>query len=127
MSVKEDVVALLRRHQTHKSAERLKGGPAWADSGYLFTDESGAPLHPHSVSQTFDRRVKAAGVKRRFHDLRHTAATLMLRDGVRPKVVAEMLGHADVSVTMNVCSHSTKGMHEQAAATLGSIVLGGSR
>jgi len=65
-----------------------------------------------------------AGVPRiRFHDLRHTCATLLLRQGMHPKVVAERLGHRDVGVTLNTYSHVQPDMQEEAAATLDAILI----
>ncbi len=54
----------------------------------------------------------------RFHDLRHTAATLLLERGINPKIVSEMLGHADISVTLGIYSHVTPHMQQQAAAAM---------
>ncbi len=93
-------------------------GPAWVDSGYVFTQEDGEPLHPQAVAAAvaaaFVKASKLAKVPRlRFHDLRHTAASILLRNGIHPKVVAEMLGHSAVSVTLNIHSHLEPGMKEE--------------
>jgi integrase len=58
----------------------------------------------------------------RFHDLRHTAATLLLSEGVHPKIVSEMLGHTEVGITLNLYSHVTPAMHESASSTLGRLL-----
>ena len=60
----------------------------------------------------------------RFHDLRHTTATLLLGEGVHPKIVSEMLGHSSVGITLVLYSHASPTMHRQAATTLSSILLG---
>ena len=92
--------------------------------GIVFVREDGTPVHPHTASQTFDRCVATAPVPRiRFHDLRHTHATLLLQAGVHPKIVQERLGHS-ISITMDMYSHVAPGMQEDAAARLGAIVFG---
>ena len=58
----------------------------------------------------------------RFHDLRHTAATLMLQNGIHPKVVQERLGHSDISMTLNTYSHVMPGMQEEAAGKLDELL-----
>jgi integrase len=79
-------VASLKVWRLHQAAERLAWGPAWIDSGLVFTREDGRPLHPREVTRAFSRHVLAAGVPIiRLHDLRHTHATLALAAGVHPK------------------------------------------
>ncbi len=88
------LVALLRRHKAVQSAEKLAAGVAYDDGGWLVADELGQPYYPDSISGMFEKKVKAAGLRRiRLHDPRHTAATLMLADGVPVKTVADLLGH----------------------------------
>ncbi len=91
----------------------------------MFTREDGRALRPGSVTQTFDRRVARAGVRRIvIHGLRHMHATLLLAAGVHPKVVQERLGHSSVQITLDVYSHATRGMQDDAAALIGALVLG---
>jgi integrase len=61
----------------------------------------------------------------RFHDLRHTAATLLLEQGVHPKIVSEMLGHSTIAITLDLYSHVTPTMQEQAAAAMDAVLRGG--
>ena len=83
------------------SADRLPAGEAWEDTDYLFVDGLGRPWRPERISRTFLRLTAAAGLRRiRLHDTRHTVASLMLADGVPAKVVQEMLGHEDVTITL---------------------------
>ena len=85
-------------------------------------DELGRPYHPQSLSNW---KVKDLGLPRiRLHDTRHTAATLMLAAGVPVKVVSEMLGHASISITLDVYAHVLPGMGEQAGAALSESLLG---
>jgi integrase len=112
-------VAALRKHRASQNAERLRLGDVWDDHGFVFTNETGGPLHVNSLMCRFRKLITAAGVPTiRFHDLRHTSATLLLAEGVHPKIVQERLGHADISMTLNRYSHVTPGMQRQAADTL---------
>lgn len=111
--------AALRKHRANQNAERLRLGSVWQDAGFVFTNETGGPLHVNSLVARFRRLVATAGVPPiRFHDMRHTCATLLLAEGVHPKIVQERLGHADISMTLNRYSHVTPGMQRQAADAL---------
>lgn len=95
---------------------RLAIGAAWAEDGFVFTNGLGGPLHANRLAGRFAKLTAAAGVPRiRFHDLRHTSATLRLAQGVHPKIVQERLGHANVSMTLDRYSHVTMDMQRQAA------------
>ncbi len=92
--------------------------------GYVFAKPDGSPIHPDLISQTFERLLAKIDLPRiRLHDLRHTHATILLQQGVNPKVVSEHLGHASVSFTMDVYQHVLPGMQAQAAATLRTTIL----
>ncbi len=91
----------------------------------MFAKPNGDPLHPDYFSQTFDRLVAGMDLPRiRLHDLRHTHATLLFKEGVPPKVVSERLGHSSVAFTMQVYQHVLPGMQADAAATFGDVVFG---
>ena len=110
--------AALRRWRTHQSEERLLLGAAWSDTGLVFTREDGVLVHPDTMSYWFERHVRSAGVPRiRFHDLRHTQASIALQAGVPAKVVSERLGHATVAFTLDVYSHVVPGLHGCAIST----------
>lgn len=84
--------------------------------GLVFAGPDGGPIHPEYVTRAFDRLVTKHGMPRiRFHDLRHTHATLLLRAGVPVKVVSERLGHASPGFTLNVYQHVLPGMQAEAA------------
>jgi integrase len=86
LALDADTIAALRAHHTAQATERLAAGPAWPNSDLVFTRQDGAPLHPEYVRRRFDRRIARAGLPRiRFHDLRHTHATLALHAGLTPK------------------------------------------
>jgi integrase len=94
----------------------------------VFSTVEGEPLHPGLFTDTFDRRVKAAGVPRiRLHDLRHTFATLALGAGISPKVVQERLGHSSVAITLDIYSHSIPRLQEEAASKVAALMFEESR
>lgn len=82
----------------------------------MFVGPDGEPIHPELLSRTFNRLVAKHALPRiRFHDIRHTHATLLLKAGVPAKVVAERLGHATPGFTLNVYQHVLPGMQAEAA------------
>lgn len=113
------VLDSLRRHKVRQLEHRLAAGPAFRDQALVFANGTGGPLHPNSVASRFRTLAVRAGVPViRFHDLRHTCATLMMAQGEHPKVVQERLGHADVAMTINLYSHVMPDMQRQAADRL---------
>jgi len=118
-------VDVLRSHRTAQLEEHLRLGPAWVDSGYVFCGADGAPLHPDTITATFQAIIRDLDVPRiRLHDLRHTSATLALKAGIHPKVVSERLGHATVSITLDLYSHVLDGMQAEAAEQISAVVFG---
>lgn len=116
-------VTALRAHRKAQAAEKLALGPAYQDRELVFCREDGTPLWPRSLSRTFSRLAKKAELPTiRFHDLRHTHATLALQAGVHPKVVSERLGHATVSITLDTYSHAVPAMQEDAAAKVAALI-----
>jgi integrase len=110
----------LNRHRKLQGAEMAKLGDAWYDLDLVFPNTIGRPMvNMHLLRREFLPMLQKASLPRiRFHDLRHTAATLLLGQGVNPKIVSEMLGHSDVSITLNLYSHVTPHMQQQAAAAM---------
>jgi integrase len=117
-------VAILREHRKAQLVERLAWGPAYEDEHDLvFCREDGSPVLPQSLSRAFERHAEQAGLPViRFHDLRHTHATLALAAGVHPKVVSERLGHASVGITLDTYSHAIPAMQEDAAARVAALI-----
>jgi len=112
-------VAALRAHRARQNAERLALGEAWVDSGLVFTSEIGTPLDPDNLKRSWYALRERAKLKTlRFHDLRHACATLLLAQGVHPRVVMETLGHSQIGVTMNVYSHVLPMLQREAADAL---------
>lgn len=128
VAVDPDTVAELRRWRRVQLEERMAAGTAWVDSGRVFTVEDGRQVHPQTAGWHFTKAVRGAGVPAiRFHDIRHTHATLALQAGVHPKVVQERLGHSSISITLDLYSHVAPGMQEEAAAKIAAAIFGGGR
>lgn len=110
---------MLQAHKISQAAEKLRAGPAWQDNDLVFPRRDGAPWRPDTFSTVFAahvRRYKLPPV--RFHDLRHTHATQLLKQGVHPKIVSERLGHSNISITLDTYSHVLPGMQESAIEAL---------
>jgi integrase len=113
----------LRRQKAIQAEQRLQYGPTWNNQGFVFTQKNGDMLKPDRISNLFfglwrqpASRGWVAGLPRiRFHDLRHTFASLLLQQGVNVKVISTLLGHSSVSITLDRYSHLMKGMGEEAA------------
>lgn len=118
------LVEILRAHRRRQLGDKLRAGSAWHDTGYVFTDEIGQPLHPDHISNRFAASCRAAAVPLiRLHDARHTAATLMLGAGEQVTVVAKILGHADTRVTLQHYAHVLPGQDDAAGERLSRMVL----
>lgn len=119
-------VEALKRHRLQQLQERIALGEVWDDHDLVFPNSIGRPMEATNLLRnSFFPLLRRAGLPRiRFHDLRHTAATLLLSRGVHPKVVAELLGHATISVTLDTYSHVLPDMQREATAAM-DAVLGG--
>jgi integrase len=83
----------------------------WRDNGLVFPSTTGTPLGARNLVRSYKLRLERAGLPPiRFHDLRHTCATILLRAGKHPKYVQEMFGHANISITLDTYSHVIEGM-----------------
>jgi integrase len=93
------------------------------DPGWVFAHAEGRPIHPHALSQTFERIARRAGVPViRLHDLRHTHGTLLIKDLIPVKVVSERLGHANIAFTIETYQHVLPGMQRDAAHAFEALV-----
>ncbi len=104
MRLPPSAVATLLRHQELQDAERAEPNGSWRNLGLVFPNTLGGPMdYTNLMPRHFKPLLKKAGLPDiRFHDLRHTCATLLLTKGVHPKKVSEMLGHSSVSITLDV-------------------------
>jgi integrase len=120
------LVAELKSHRARQAQERLAAGTAWENTDYVFVNELGAPYRPETLSRVFLRLADAAKLRRiRFHDTRHTAASLMLAAGENAKVVAEILGHSSPVITQVVYQHLMPGQGAAAAERLTGLLADG--
>lgn len=109
----------LRRHSDLQDAERESQGTSWEDHELVFCTRHGRPLSARNLLRRYKELLKKGGLPDiRFHDLRHTAATLLLAGKVNPKVVSEMLGHSSVAITLDIYSHVLPDMQQDAVAVL---------
>ena len=126
VALSPDTVERLRQCRVRQLEERLAAGTAYEDKGLVFADALGRPLHPHTLWDAWRRIVKAANLPRlRFHDLRHAHASLLMAQGVHPKIVSERLGHSSVSITLDIYSHVAPNLQADAAAGLDALLKRG--
>ena len=123
ISLDARTVAVLRAHLDRQDEEKRAVGSIYEDQGLVFADFDGKILHPDRLSQHFRRQVELAALpKISFHDLRHTHATLALKAGVHPKIVSERLGHASVTLTLDLYSHAIPSLQADAATLIGDLL-----
>jgi integrase len=113
-------VAALRAHHDRQGFERSALNEAYADHALVFASAVGTPLDASNVVHHFKAALRRAGLPDRYrpHDLRHAAATLMLRAGVHPKVASERLGHANTQITLDLYTHAVPGLEAEAASRI---------
>jgi integrase len=112
--------AALQAHPSRQLEEIERMGSLYQPGGLVFATETGTIINPSNLrNRYFKPLLKRAGLRPiRFHDLRHTCATLLLSKDVNPKVVSEMLGHATIAITLDIYSHLLPDMQEKAAKAL---------
>lgn len=104
--IEEPIISLLKQEKLQQKERKLLCGDAYNLSGFVFTNDYGTMLHPRSVQDHFKRTIKKAGLPNlHFHCLRHTAASIMLYNGVDIKTVQEILGHEDIQTTLDIYTH----------------------
>ncbi|WP_426403733.1 tyrosine-type recombinase/integrase [Streptomyces sp. R-07] len=108
-------IAPLRWHRMRQNDQRARAGEAWKGSDYVFTTRTGSPVEPRNVYRSFTRVAASAGLRViRLHDARHGCATLLTAAGVAPRVVMEILGHSQISITMDVYTHVVQDTQREA-------------
>jgi integrase len=117
-------VEALKRHGKRQAEEKMRVGSLYEDNGLVFASEIGTPLDAQNVvNRSFKPLLRRADLPSiRFHDLRHTCATLLLAKGVHPKLVQALLGHASIGITMDLYSHWAPAMGDQAAAAIEDVL-----
>ncbi len=111
-------VEALRRYKAEQNEARLRQGAAYDDHDLVLAREDGRPWNPGSFAAEWRKTTRELGRPVRFHNLRHTHATLLLANGEHPKVVQERLGHSSIGITMDTYSHVMPSMQEAAASKL---------
>jgi hypothetical protein len=116
VTLSPSLVELFKAYLADQELLRIQLGVNLNADDFVFIRPDGSPINPNAVTLAFRRIIKKAGLRSlRIHDLRHTHATLMLKAGVHPKVVSERLGHANISITLDIYSHVLPGIQEAAA------------
>lgn len=119
----ETTLQMLREHYQYQQEARLLAGERWKENDLIFPSSIGTPLDQRGVLREYDAVLEKAGLpKIRFHDLRHTAASIMLNRGVPVIVVSKMLGHSKPSVTLDIYGHLYTDMQDGAAAVMDEVV-----
>jgi integrase len=121
--IPQDILSELKVHRARQAQEKLLLGPMYQDKDLVFATVDGRPLEKRSFLRHFEDLLAKSGLPHvRFHDLRHTYATLLLQAGEHPKVVQELLGHAQISTTLDIYSHVLPELKQAAAAKLNKLL-----
>jgi integrase len=117
-------IEAIKRHSKRQAEEMVRIGTLYQDQSLVFASAIGTPLNRHNVNyRSFKPLLERAGWPNiRFHDLRHTCATLLLSKGVHPKFVQELLGHATIAIILDTYSHVLLGMGDQTAAAMENVL-----
>jgi integrase len=119
------VLEALRQHQQQQHAAREEAGSDWQEKDIVFAGRNGKYFDLNGLDYHFKRLLKSAGLPNiRFHDLRHSAATILLSMGVHPKVVQELLGHSNISITLDIYSHVLPSIQQEAMNKLDDLFGG---
>ncbi|MFZ5639182.1 MAG: site-specific integrase [Bacillota bacterium] len=117
------VIAGLKAWRVKQNQEKLRLGPDYQDNNLIFCSALGTITDPRDLNRLLDTLLKKANLpKIRFHDLRHSVATILLKEKIHPKIVQELLGHDEISTTLDIYSHIVPGMIEQATQLLDSVL-----
>jgi integrase len=125
VSLDPGTVAVLREHRRRQLEERVATFGAYDDHDLVFAREDGTAIPGHQVTFGFQRLARQHGLpKMRFHDTRHTAASIALESGIDIKLVSDMLGHSSTRITYDVYQHVSRQLHDDAAARVAAVVDG---
>ncbi|MFB9464558.1 site-specific integrase [Streptomyces cinereospinus] len=113
------VVKALTEHRERQAQERAAAGTEWKENGLIFTSRIGTPLGPDNLRRSLYPLRKRLGLEIRFHDLRHSAVSLLLDLGVPPHIVRQIVGHSDIGVTMKIYAHASLDEQRKALRRLG--------
>ena len=117
------VVQQLKEHRACQTARRRELGPLYDDQDLVFAQADGRPVASEVMLDRFQRALRRAGLPSlRIKDLRHVHASIMLSEGVHPRVVQEQLGHASITLTLDTYSHVTPGIQSEAVQRVGEVL-----
>jgi len=123
LAVPAAIVSGLHRHKARQTSERDAAGQRWHDTDLVFCRPNGYPLSGSVITHRFQDLLSRAGLeRRRFHDLRHSCATLLLAQGVPARVVMEVLGHSQISLTLNTYTHVLPELKREAADRMNDLL-----
>lgn len=127
IAIPEELVSALRRHKAKQAEKRLAAGPEWQESGMVFTNYHGGPIEPRNLNRSFKALLEKAGLPStpRLHDLRQGCAALLLAQNVHPRIVMELLGHSQISLTLDTYSHVVPSLMREAADKMDALPAGG--
>lgn len=118
-----NTISLLREHMNDQQGERIAAEDQWQENGLIFSTTLGTPIDPSNLRRDFKKILVEAGLPEiRFHDLRHTAASLLLIKNISPIVVSRRLGHSKPSITLDVYGHYVQSMQSEAAELIDEMV-----
>jgi integrase len=118
------VVDALRTHRARQQLERDRAGAAWHDLDLVFATRNGSPIFGWNIYREFKTRAKRAGLEHvRFHDLRHSCASLLLAEGVDMRTVMEILGHSQIAITIDTYSHVLPHTKREAARRMNALLI----
>ena len=116
IALSPSVILSLQEHRDKMAMDRAIVGIPLTEQDLVFSQPDGRPLRPNTISRTWKTIAARANIKViRLHDARHTHASLMLKQGIHPKIVSERLGHASIQITLDTYSHVAPGLQEAAA------------
>ncbi len=125
VNLPEPVVELLSRHRDQQEKQRVDLGAAWVETGFGFTSSIGTPIDPRNLYRDFQKVCENAGLSHWHpHELRHSAASLMLANGVKLQVVSQVLGHSSIRMTADVYGHILDPDREHAAKAMAAVLWG---
>lgn len=123
VSLSSSLLEMIQKVKLSNAKNKLKAGPVYQDNGLIFCQPNGKPIEPSELGRVFSKLLKQCNLpKVRLHDLRHTHASLMLQQGVHPKIVSERLGHSTIGITLDIYSHVLPNMQEEAVNKLDELI-----
>lgn len=124
ITIPHPVMDLLQKYHTYQKEKRIKQGTLWHETGFVFTQWNGKPMYPSTPSRWFSKFLKEHGLRSiTFHQLRHTSATLLIKENINIREISKRLGHSNTSTTLNIYSHALKSTDKIAAEKLGNIIF----